>query len=229
MSDLLDVINNLNERISVLEGRTPLEPRWAVVTSISPLRVRIETEADPLPITPINAAGELVIGSRVLVQQYGRHLYVWGPHRPTPIDPPKPFGQVRRVTSRAFPSSEEWQDVDSYSTTDAGTRLGGITYAAGVFTVPIVGWYRVAGSCRWGAISGGVRGVGIKVNGVLSPHVDMRAPLDGSGETYRTTNILPTHIIKMAAGDTVSLAVLQNSTLSVGLFNALFTVSYERS
>lgn len=229
MSDLLDVINNLNERIDSLEGRTPPEPRWAIVASISPLRVRIETENDPLPITPINGAGELEIGSRVLTQRYGKHLYVWGPHRPTPPDPPKPFGQVRRTESKIFQPSEEWQDLTSYSSTDPGTMLGGIIYAGGVFTAPSAGLYRITASCRWGAIAGGVRGLGLKINGQLSPHIDMRAPLDDSGKNYRTTNILPTHIIKMAAGDTVSLAVLQNSTLSVGLFNALFTVAYERS
>ena len=78
MSDLLGVISNLSERISVLEGRTPPEPRWAIVTSISPLRVRIETETDPLPITPINTAGNFTVGARVLTQMYGRHLYLWG-------------------------------------------------------------------------------------------------------------------------------------------------------
>lgn len=78
MSDLLGVISNLSERISVLEGRTPLEPRWAVVVSISPLRVRMETETDPLPVDPINAAGNFAVGARVLTQMYGRHLYLWG-------------------------------------------------------------------------------------------------------------------------------------------------------
>ena len=81
MSDLLGVITRLNERIDALENRTPPEPRWAIVTSISPLRIKMETETDPLPITPINAAGELEVGSRVLTQRYGKHLELSPPER----------------------------------------------------------------------------------------------------------------------------------------------------
>ena len=228
MSDLLEVISSLGERIGALERRTPPEPRWAVVVSISPLRVRIETETDSLPINPINAAGELALGARVLTQRYGRHLYLCGPHKPTPEAPPAPFGQVRRTTGKNFSSSDSWRGLDSYSATDSGTRLGGITYSGGIFTVPKDGWYRITASCRWGAITDGLRGIGININGTLSPHIDVREPLSGSNEISRTPLILPTHVIEMSAGDTAQLAVFQNSGKTIGLFAALFTVSYER-
>ena len=224
MSDLLGVISELSERINTIESRTPPEPRWAIITSISPLRVRIETETDPLPITPINAAGELNIGSRVLAQRYGAHIYLWGPRSPIPHPPVMPFGQVERTSVKVFESSTEWQDVTSYSATNPGIMLGGIQYSSGVFTTPIAGLYRVTASCRWGAIAGGIRGIGIKINGVLSPHYSTREPLATSGELGLLTLILPAHHLNLSSGSTISLAVYQNSGQSPGLFAALFTV-----
>ena len=224
MSDLLGVITRLNERIDALENRTTTEPRWAVVTSISPLRIKMETETDPLPITPINAAGELEVGSRVLTQRYGKHMYLLGPQAPLPDPPVLPFGQVERTASKGFDASTEWQDVTSYSATNPGIMLGGIQYSSGVFTTPIAGLYRVTASCRWGAIAGGIRGIGIKINGVLSPHYSTREPLATSGELGRLTLILPAHHLNLSSGSTISLAVYQNSGQSAGLFAALFTV-----
>ena len=224
MSDLLGVITRLNERIDALENRTPPEPRWAIVTSISPLRIKMETETDPLPITPINAVGKMDVGSRVLVQRYGNHLYLWGPRSPIPEPPVLPFGQVERTASKVFESSTEWQDVTSYSATNPGIMLGGIQYSSGVFTTPIAGLYRVTASCRWGATTGGIRGIRIKINGVLSPHYSTREPLATSGELGRLTLILPAHHLNLSSGSTISLAVYQNSGQSPGLFAALFTV-----
>ena len=224
MSDLLDIITRLNGRIDALENRTPPEPRWAIVTSISPLRIKMETETDHLPITPINAVGKMDVGSRVLVQRYGNHLYLWGPRSPIPEPPVLPFGQVEITTSKVFTPSTEWQDVTSYSATNPGIMLGGIQYSSGVFTTPIAGLYRVTASCRWGAISGGVRGIGIKVNGTLSPHYNTREPLSGSSELYRPALVLPPHHMNLVEGATISLAVYQDSGQSPGLFAALFTV-----
>lgn len=39
----------------------------ATVTSISPLRIRIDTESSPLPFTPMNTVAGLAINDRVLV------------------------------------------------------------------------------------------------------------------------------------------------------------------
>ena len=224
MSDLLGVISELSERINTIESRTPPEPRWAIITSISPLRVRIETETDPLPITPINAAGELNIGSRVLAQRYGAHIYLWGPRSPIPHPPVLPFGQVERTSVKVIGPSTEWQDLTSYSTTNPGIRLGGIQYAAGVFSAPMPGLYRVTASCRWLAMTGGVRGLGLKINGALSPHTFIAPQLDGEGENYRPTLTLPVHHMNLNAGDALNLAVFQDSGKSPGLSAALFTV-----
>lgn len=223
MSDLLGVITRLNERIDALENRTPSAPIWAVVASVSPLLVTPETQSDPIPAAAKNGAGNLKVGAKVLMQRYGSQIYVWGPHV-DPDPPVLPFGQVERTATKVFESSTEWQDVTSYSATNPGIMLGGIQYSSGVFTTPIAGLYRVTASCRWGAVAGGIRGIRIKINGVLSPHYSTREPLATSGELGRLTLILPAHHLNLSSGSTISLAVYQNSGQSPGLFAALFTV-----
>ena len=220
---LLGVIQKLQTRINELAQRTPSAPIWAVVASVSPLLVTPETQSDPIPAAAKNGAGNLKVGAKVLMQRYGSQIYVWGPHA-DPDPPVLPFGQVERTASKIFESSTEWQDVTSYSATNPGIMLGGIQYSSGVFTTPIAGLYRVTASCRWGAIAGGIRGIGIKINGVLSPHYSTREPLATSGELGRLTLILPAHHLNLSSGSTISLAVYQNSGQSPGIFAALFTV-----
>ena len=221
---LLGVIQNLQTRINELAQRTPSAPIWAVVASVSPLLVTPKTQSDPIPAAAKNGAGNLKVGAKVLMQRYGSQIYVWGPHA-DPDPPVLPFGQVERTALKVFESSTEWQDVTSYSATNPGIMLGGIQYSSGVFTTPIAGLYRVTASCRWGAVAGGIRGIGIKINGVLSPHYSTREPLaTTSGELGRLTLILPAHHLNLSSGSTISLAVYQNSGQSPGIFAALFTV-----
>lgn len=52
--------------------------RWATVTQIDPLRIRLDGEANPLPITPDSLTSDLFPGDRVWVQYYGRDLIVTG-------------------------------------------------------------------------------------------------------------------------------------------------------
>jgi len=47
--------------------------RWATVTSANPLRIRLDQAPEPLPIDPINLAGELAEGARVWVQLHRSH------------------------------------------------------------------------------------------------------------------------------------------------------------
>lgn len=54
--------------------------RWATVTDIDPLRVRLDGDTEGLPVTPSSLVNplELPIGSRVWVQLFGRRLIVVG-------------------------------------------------------------------------------------------------------------------------------------------------------
>lgn len=60
----------------------PLTPvvanRWATVTSTSPLAVRIDGEADPLPVVPIDLVGGLAVNQRVRCAFDGGQVYVVG-------------------------------------------------------------------------------------------------------------------------------------------------------
>jgi hypothetical protein len=52
--------------------------RWATVTAVSPLRIRLDGEAEPLDITPDTLAGPLSVGDRVWTQTSGRRILVAG-------------------------------------------------------------------------------------------------------------------------------------------------------
>lgn len=77
--DLLAVVQRLQTRVNALETKTPSVPLWATVTSTNPLRVRLDTETDPIEATPHNAAGRIHESDRVLVQRWGTQIYVLGP------------------------------------------------------------------------------------------------------------------------------------------------------
>lgn len=54
--------------------------RWATVTQVSPLRIRLDGDTDELPVTPdsLVAPAALAVNVRVWVQLYGRRLIVLG-------------------------------------------------------------------------------------------------------------------------------------------------------
>lgn len=63
----------------------PLDPeeqkstwRWATVTSLGPLRVRLDQTPDPLDSDPVNLVGPLAVGDRVWCQLVNRRIVVVG-------------------------------------------------------------------------------------------------------------------------------------------------------
>lgn len=51
--------------------------RWATVTSVSPLRIRLDGESEPLATSPA-ALAAVQPGNRVWVQLYGRQVVILG-------------------------------------------------------------------------------------------------------------------------------------------------------
>jgi len=51
---------------------------WATVTQASPLRVRLDGETDPLPMTPSTLVPGLTVGDRVWCQLEGGQVVVIG-------------------------------------------------------------------------------------------------------------------------------------------------------
>ena len=51
--------------------------RWATVTQVSPLRVRLDGDTDPLPVTP-DTLTAVTVADRVWCQLTGRRVVVHG-------------------------------------------------------------------------------------------------------------------------------------------------------
>jgi hypothetical protein len=80
MSDdgLLGIVQRLAHRVRRLETSGSIAPRWATVTSDSPLMVRLDGEVDPLAVTPETLVSDLRIGERVRLHLEGRLAIVTG-------------------------------------------------------------------------------------------------------------------------------------------------------
>lgn len=54
--------------------------KWATVTTVTPLRIRLDGDTDPLPVTPDSLVkpANLAVGVRVWVQSYRKRVYVLG-------------------------------------------------------------------------------------------------------------------------------------------------------
>lgn len=59
-------------------GDTPTSFAWATVTSTGPLRIQVDGQSIPLPITPDTLVGSLVADDRVWIQKYGKRVIVLG-------------------------------------------------------------------------------------------------------------------------------------------------------
>ena len=74
--------------------------RWATVTQISPLRIRLDGDTLELPVTPDTLVSGLSIDQRVWVQFFGRRLIIIG------------------AAAATLPSSSAWVDVPLTDTTN---------------------------------------------------------------------------------------------------------------
>lgn len=54
--------------------------KWATVTAVAPLRIRLDGDTNALPVTPDSLVkpANLAIGVRVWVQSYRKRVYVLG-------------------------------------------------------------------------------------------------------------------------------------------------------
>jgi hypothetical protein len=68
---------DLNE---LLPGPEPVRDswRWATVTQASPLRVRLDGDADPLDLTPDTLTTDLLVADRVYCHLAGGRVVVFG-------------------------------------------------------------------------------------------------------------------------------------------------------
>lgn len=132
--------------------------RWATVTGVDPVRVRLDGETAPLDITP-DVLGPVRVGDRVWCQQHGRRLVA---HTAVP-----------------FPFRESAGTVNVPLTSGVGSI--GVTFPVGRFTVaPFVFPAAVASSAGgWsvthaGASTGGVTIHVRNVSGASSAAINVR-------------------------------------------------------
>lgn len=60
-------MRNLGQLVPKEKNNTTDFHEWATVTQASPLRIRVDTDTDPLPFTPQSNVSGLVVNDRVLV------------------------------------------------------------------------------------------------------------------------------------------------------------------
>ena len=74
MIDFTEILTRMSALAAKLAGKP--EFRWGVVTAVSPLRVRLELETDPLAGSPDVTVPSLLVGERVLVMVQNRRATV---------------------------------------------------------------------------------------------------------------------------------------------------------
>lgn len=156
--------------------------KWATVTGLSPLRVRLDQEPLSLGVTPINLAGPLVEGDRVWVQMHrsrgmkGAQPIIHGTgtwHVPEPV-----AGRIWADRSQSIPTSTLTR-LNIFGSSEVS---GGVV-ALGNYglRVPVPGWYSLTAGLRWDGSSTSVQ-LRILVGNTMAAQ-ELVHPADASGVT----------------------------------------------
>lgn len=141
---------------------------WGVVTSTTtPVQVVLENDASatPRPVSG-NASGPVAVGDRVLLARQRRRLTIIS--NPSAMTLPRPR-RMRKPDSQTVPTATNATIIGWVSATgDPGNTSGGISYSAGLFTVPVAGAYLVTASMRWASNSSGERQLQVRHNDTQS-------------------------------------------------------------
>lgn len=133
------------EALSVLRGEVSTKPSQTQgrITSVNPVRVQLDTDSSPSPLTPRVLNGPVAVGDRVTVLHTKHDLTVVG------IVGKKPVAGHRYAV--------RGQTIPAYSTTtlaifgSAGDDVSGGVTTVGDYglRVPEDGWYSISGMLRW--------------------------------------------------------------------------------
>lgn len=74
----MDLLRPIKDQIHKLWGRVDVMPvvRWATVTQASPLRIRLDGDADPMVLTPQSTVAALAVGERVVCVEQNRRIII---------------------------------------------------------------------------------------------------------------------------------------------------------
>jgi hypothetical protein len=126
---------------------------------------------------------------------------------PAPLPAGAQFGErnyaaIRRQAA-AVPTTSGTQATIPWDTGDVDD---GIPFAAGVFTIPVAGYYNTEAAIQYAGNVTGFRMLRLLVNGST-----VRAPQQTSGSAADGTTASIAHTMRFAAGDTVQFSAQQNS------------------
>ena len=124
-----------------------LIPRWGVVTSISPLRVQLAGDDEPLPFTPkVLGSGGMVVGRPVWCVFQGRDLFVVAQLGQ------KAGARAVRTSDGPAVGASSWIQLGSFTAKpydDGPASAPIIDASSGVLTIPEDGRWAITLSLRW--------------------------------------------------------------------------------
>lgn len=137
------------EALSVLRGEVSTKPSQTQgrITSVNPVRVQLDTDSSPSPLTPRVLNGPVAVGDRVTVLHTKHDLTVIGVVGKKPV-----AGHRYAVRSQTIPA-ETVTTLGIFGS--AGDDVsGGVTTVSNYgLRVPEDGWYSLSGMLRWAGTS----------------------------------------------------------------------------
>ncbi len=212
---------------------TPLLPQdtisestyWGAVTSLGPLRVRLDGDPGPLPLTPDTLVSGLAVGDRVLVSErtssdptfQGRRVVVLG--RNDGAVPP--FAGVKKTSATPLTHlAETVIDWTAGVTTVRADPMVNPT-ATTIFTMTVAGLYLVTLHADFPNNTTGARGIGVVTGSgatLLNPEsYTTVGGFDGAG----AFDARPSWVgwVACPVGATIGVKAIQDSGGSLNLLN----------
>ena len=137
---------------------------WAVVTGTAPLRIRIETDPDPLDATPSTIVGGINTGDRVFVLIANRRATVLGRANPSTSTGPQTLTAAEPFAGAANEGIRVIRSRDVVTLSLVATVSGDSPFGATIATLPA--GYRPPFSL-YPATYAGVANVGIRPAGAV--------------------------------------------------------------
>lgn len=137
------------EALSVLRGEVSTKPSQTQgrITSVNPVRVQLDTDSSPSPLTPRVLNGPVAVGDRVTVLHTKHDLTVIGVVGKKPV-----AGHRYAVRSQTIPA-ETVTTLGIFGSSGDDVSGGVTTVSNYGLRVPEDGWYSLSGMLRWAGTS----------------------------------------------------------------------------
>lgn len=195
MSGVSRAFRQVWDALAALRARVDAKPTQTQgrVTSVNPVRVQLDSDSSPSPLTPRVLNGDVQVGDRVTVLHTKHDLTVIGVVGKT-VDL-VPAGRRAAVRSQTIPQDTVTR-LEIFGS--SGDDITGDISTVGTYglQVNVPGWYSVSAGLRWQDSSTATQ-LRI-VAGGSTVAFDMTRPADSGG----TTNMATTHV-RLNAGTVI--------------------------